>query len=48
MDPVNDKMKGFGLFTRLGEQPFATLGEPVSAYRSSPPVEWVDWEDRAS
>ena len=48
-DPVKDKMKRFGLFTRLGEQTFfATLGEAVSAYRSSHPVEWVDWEDRAS
>ena len=48
-DPVKDKMKRFGLFTRLGEQTFfATLGEAVSAYRSSNPVEWVDWEDRSS
>jgi MFS superfamily sulfate permease-like transporter len=48
-DPVKDKMKRFGLFTRLGEQTFfATLGEAVSAYRSSHPVEWVDWEDHAS
>jgi high affinity sulfate transporter 1 len=48
-DPVKDKIKRFGLFTRLGEQTFfTTLGEAVSAYRSSHPVEWVDWEDRAT
>jgi len=36
-----------GLFTRFGEQTFfATVGEAVSAYRATHPVEWVDWEDR--
>lgn len=35
-DPVKDKMKRFGLFKRLGEQTFfATIGEAVSAYRTS-------------
>lgn len=48
-DPVKDKLKRFGLFTRFGEQTFfATVGEAVSAYRSTYPVEWVDWEDRTS
>jgi len=33
-DPVKDKLKRFGLFTRFGERPFfATLGEAVHAYR---------------
>ena len=46
-DPVKDKLKRFGLFTRLGEQAFfATLGEAVSAYLDAHPVEWVDWKDR--
>ena len=46
-DPVKDKLKRFGLFTRLGEQTFfATLGEAVSAYLATHPVQWVDWEDR--
>ena len=46
-DPVKDKLKRFGLFTRFGEQTFfATLGEAVSAYLATHPVEWVDWEDR--
>ena len=45
-DPVKDKLKRFGLFTRFGEQTFfATLGEAVSAYLATHPVEWVDWED---
>ncbi|HEY3039255.1 MAG TPA: hypothetical protein VGJ66_10990, partial [Pyrinomonadaceae bacterium] len=31
-DPVKDKLKRFGLFTRFGEQTFfATLGEAVNA-----------------
>jgi high affinity sulfate transporter 1 len=48
-DPVKDKLKRFGLFTRFGERTFfATLGESVSAYRATHPVEWVDWEDRTS
>jgi high affinity sulfate transporter 1 len=48
-DPVKDKLKRFGLFTRFGEQTFfATLGEAVSAYLATHPVEWVDWEDRSS
>jgi high affinity sulfate transporter 1 len=47
-DPVKDKLKRFGLFTRLGEQAFfATIGEAVDAYLVTHPVEWVDWEDRA-
>jgi len=48
-DPVKDKLKRFGLFTRLGEQTFfATIDEAVSTYRTTHPVEWVDWEDRTS
>jgi MFS superfamily sulfate permease-like transporter len=48
-DPVKDKLKRFGLFTRFGAQTFfATIGEAVTAYRSTYPVKWVDWEDRTS
>lgn len=48
-DPVKDKLKRFGVFKRFGEQTFfATLGEAVSAYRATHPVEWIDWEDRRS
>jgi len=46
-DPVKDKLKRFGLFSRLGEERFfATLGEAVSRYLEAERVEWVDWEDR--
>jgi hypothetical protein len=42
-----DKLKRFGLFSRLGAQRFfATLGEAVSCYLESASVAWVDWEDR--
>jgi high affinity sulfate transporter 1 len=45
--PVKDKLKRFGLFSRLGEQRFfATIGEAVNRYLASQSVEWVDWEDR--
>jgi high affinity sulfate transporter 1 len=47
-DPVKDKLKRFGLFTRFGEQTFfATIGEAVNAYLAAHPVDWVDWEDRS-
>ncbi|GAA4407959.1 SulP family inorganic anion transporter [Quisquiliibacterium transsilvanicum] len=46
-DPVKDKLKRFGLFSRLGEDRFfATLGEAVSSYVAAHSVRWVDWEDR--
>jgi MFS superfamily sulfate permease-like transporter len=46
-DPVKDKLKRFGLFTRLGEQTFfATVGEAVSAYLATHTVDWIDWEER--
>jgi high affinity sulfate transporter 1 len=48
-DPVKDKLKRFGLYTRFGEQTFfATLGEAVSTYREIHSVQWEDWEDRTS
>jgi len=46
-DPVQDKLKRFGLFKSLGEKTFfATVGQAVNAYLEHYPVEWVDWEDR--
>jgi high affinity sulfate transporter 1 len=46
-DPVKDKLKRFGLFSRLGEETFhATVGEAVKEYLATHPVEWVDWQDR--
>jgi len=45
-DPVKDKLKRFGLFSRFGaERFFATVGEAVKAYLSDHRVEWADWED---
>ncbi len=39
-DPVKDKLKRFGIFTSFGEQTFfATVGEAVTAYLSTSPVE---------
>ena len=47
-DPVKDKLKRFGLFTRLGEgEFFATVGEAVNAYLATHQVDWEDWEERA-
>jgi high affinity sulfate transporter 1 len=46
-DPVKDKLKRFGIFSRLGEERFfPTVGEAVSGYLENFPVDWVDWEDR--
>jgi MFS superfamily sulfate permease-like transporter len=46
--PVKDTLKRFEVFARLGETTFfRTIGEAVSAYLASHPVEWIDWEDRA-
>ena len=46
-DPVKDKLKRFGLFSRLGEQRFfATIGQAVSGYVKFSRVSWVDWEER--
>jgi len=47
-DPVKDKLKRFGLFTRIGEDFFfPTLGAAVNNYLKSYTVDWVDWEDRS-
>lgn len=46
-DPVKDKLKRFGLFSRLGEERFfPTIGQAVNVYLKTYAVEWVDWEDR--
>ena len=46
-DPVKDKLKRFGLFSRLGENRFfATVGQAVGGYLKASQVPWVDWEDR--
>jgi high affinity sulfate transporter 1 len=46
-DPVKDKLKRFGMFSRLGEETFfPTLGSAVGRYLDTHAVEWEDWEDR--
>jgi high affinity sulfate transporter 1 len=45
--PVKDKLKRFGLFSRLGEHLFfPTVGTAVSSYLKTHDVDWEDWEDR--
>lgn len=45
-DPVKDKLKRFGLFTKIGESYFfPTIGAAVSSFRQSHHVEWEDRED---
>ena len=42
-DPVKDKLKRFGLFTRFGEKTFfATIEEAVSSYLTTNPVDRAD------
>jgi MFS superfamily sulfate permease-like transporter len=45
-DPVKDKLKRFGLFTRFADGFHATLGEAVRVYRDTHSIEWVDWQER--
>jgi high affinity sulfate transporter 1 len=46
-DPVQDRLKRYGLHERLGADHFyPTVGTAVSAYLDEMGVEWVDWEDR--
>jgi MFS superfamily sulfate permease-like transporter len=48
-DPVKDKLKRFGLFSRIGEGSFfPTIGAAVSSYletHSMESADWMDWED---
>jgi len=44
--PVKDRLKRYGLFTKLGtESFFPTVGQAVDGYLAVHPVEWVDWDD---
>jgi len=45
-DPVKDKLKRFGLLSRLGDDSFfPTVGVAVNSYLEKHSVDWVDWED---
>ncbi|MFN8473976.1 MAG: sulfate permease [Anaerolineae bacterium] len=44
--PVKDRLKQYGLFTKLGDGLFfRTIGQAVDGYLAAHPVEWRDWED---
>jgi MFS superfamily sulfate permease-like transporter len=45
-DPAKDRLKRYGLFTKLGTHLFfPTVGEAVDGYLKAHGVEWSDWED---
>lgn len=45
-DPVKDRLKHYGLFTKLGADLFfPTLGRAVDRYVETHKVDWADWED---
>ena len=47
--PVKDKLKRFGMFSKLGEGAFfPTVGAAVHAYLKAHPVPWNDWETDAA
>jgi high affinity sulfate transporter 1 len=47
-DPVKDRLKHYGLFTKLGTDLFfPTLGQAVDRYLEMHPVEGSDWEEAA-
>ena len=45
-DPVKDRLKQYGLFTKFGATLFfPTLGRAVDAYLETHAIEWKDWEE---
>ena len=45
-DPVKDRLKRYGLFTKLGaDHFFPTLGQAVDRYLETHQVEWSDWDE---
>lgn len=48
-DPVKDRLKRYGLFTKIGgELFFPTIGRAVDRYLETHQVAWSDWEDLSS
>lgn len=44
--PVKDRLKRYGLYSKLGEEHFfPTIGQAVDGYLATHEVEWIDWED---
>jgi len=46
-DPVKDKLRRFGLFSRFENSFFATVGEAVDSYLERHGVERAEWEGRS-
>ena len=45
-DPVKDRLKQYGLFTKLGTDLFfPTIGRAVDRYLETNRVDWSDWEE---
>ncbi|MGE4369851.1 MAG: SulP family inorganic anion transporter [Burkholderiaceae bacterium] len=45
-DPVQDKLKRFGLYDRFGtDRLYPTVGQAVSHYVRDYAPDWIDWED---
>ena len=45
-DPVKERLKRYGLFTKLGTDLFfPTLGKAVDGYLETHQMEWSDWEE---
>jgi high affinity sulfate transporter 1 len=45
-DPVKDRLKQYGLFSKLGSELFfPTVGRAVDRYLETHQVEWLDWEE---
>jgi hypothetical protein len=45
-DPAKERLKRYGLFTKLGTDLFfPTVGEAVDGYLETLAVEWTDWEE---
>ena len=46
-DPVKDRLRGYGLFERIGADAFyPTVGTAVDGYVEASGADWVDWEER--
>jgi MFS superfamily sulfate permease-like transporter len=44
--PVKDRLKHYGLFTKLGKDNFfPTLGQAVDRFLAVHKVEWLDWDE---
>jgi high affinity sulfate transporter 1 len=44
--PVKDRLKRYGLFTKLGtDNFFPTIGQAVDRYLALHPVDWRDWDE---